>query len=84
MSFITESIPRRETAFLLPVLSDAEEGEELLRAALLDSTCTAYASWVDAQLVGAAVVRWEEEKPSEIVYIAHEMRNEPVEELIQT
>ena len=70
MSFITESIPRRETAFLLPVLSDAEEGEELLRAALLDSTCTAYASWVDAQLVGAAVVRWEEEKPSEIVYIA--------------
>ena len=76
MPFITEQIPHHETAFLLPVLSDAEEGEELIRATLLDPTCTAYASWLDAQLAGAAVVRWEEEKPSEIVYIAvaHDLR----------
>ena len=70
MPFITEMIPHHETAFLLPVLSDAEEGEELIRATLLDPTCTAYASWLDAQLAGAAVVRWKEEEPSEIVYIA--------------
>ena len=70
MPFITERIPHHETAFLLPVLSDAEEGEERIRATLLDPACTAYASWVDAQLVGAAVVRWEEEEPSEIIYIA--------------
>ena len=70
MPFITESVPTHETTFLLPVLSDAEEGEERIRAALLDPTCTAYASWLDGQLAGAAVVRWREDEPSEIVYIA--------------
>jgi len=70
MPFITERIPHHETAFLLPVLSDAEEGEERIRATLLDPTCTAYASWLDTQLAAAAVVRWKEEEPSEIIYIA--------------
>jgi GNAT superfamily N-acetyltransferase len=70
MPLRTELIPRHETDFLLPVLGDAEEGEERIRAALLDPTCTAYASWLDGQLAGAAVVRWEEDEPSEIVYIA--------------
>ncbi|MGZ3612182.1 MAG: GNAT family N-acetyltransferase [Ktedonobacteraceae bacterium] len=78
MPFITERIPHHGTAFLLPVLSDAEEGEELIRRALLDPVCTTYASWLDGQLAGAAVVRWEEEKPSEIVYIAvaHDLRGQ--------
>jgi GNAT superfamily N-acetyltransferase len=66
---VTEQIPNHETAFLLPVLADAEEGEERIRATLLDPTCTAYASWLDGQLAGSAVVRWEEDEPSEIVYI---------------
>lgn len=70
MPLTTKPIPHHETAFLLPVLSDAEEGDELIRARLLDPTCIAYASWFDTQLAGAAVVRWEEKKPSEIVYIA--------------
>ena len=70
MPFVTEPVPNHETAFLLPLLSDAEEGEERIRAALLDPTCTAYASWLDGQLAGAAVVRWREDEPSEIVYIA--------------
>src|SRR5262249_55338142 len=65
-----ELIPRHETAFLLPVLGDAEEGEERIRATLLDPTCTAYASWLDDQLAGATVVRWEDDEPSEIVYIS--------------
>ncbi len=68
--FVTEPIPYSETTFLLPILSDAEEGEERIRATLLDPTCTAYAFWLDGQLAGAAVVRWEEDEPSEIVYIA--------------
>jgi ribosomal protein S18 acetylase RimI-like enzyme len=68
--FVTESVRNDEAAFLLPVLSDAEEGEERIRAALLDPTCTAYASWLDGRLAGAAVIRWGEDEPSEIVYIA--------------
>ena len=70
MPFITKLIPNHETDFLLPVLSDAEEGDELIRATLLDPTCTAYASRLDAQLVGAAVVRWKEKEPGEIIYMA--------------
>ncbi len=70
MNVVIRQIPNTETAFLLPILSDAEEGEERVRAALLDSTCTAYASYEDGQAVGASVVRWEEDSPSEIVYIA--------------
>ncbi len=70
MPLVTEPIQYHETLFLLPVLADAEEGEERIRAALLDPTCTAYASWLDGKLAGAAVVRWEEDEPSEIVYIA--------------
>jgi ribosomal protein S18 acetylase RimI-like enzyme len=70
MSFVTQQIPNNETMFLIPILSDAEEGEERIRATLLDPRSTTYASWLDGQLVGAAVVRWEEDEPSEIVYIA--------------
>ncbi len=69
MSLVIEPIPSHETMFLLPMLLDADEGEERIRAALLDPACTAYASWLDGQLVGAAVVRWEEQDPSEILYI---------------
>ncbi len=67
---VIELIPNHETAFLLPVLTDAEEGEERIRATLLDPNCTVYASWLDGTLAGAAVVRWEEDEPSEIMYIA--------------
>ncbi len=70
MSLVTEQVPHNETAFLLPILADAEEGEERIRATLLDPTCATYASWLDGQLAGAAVVRWEEYEPSEIIYIA--------------
>lgn len=70
MPLVTEQIPNAETTFLLPILSDAEEGEERIRATIFDPTFTVYASWLDGQLAGAAVIRWEEEEPSEIVYIA--------------
>ncbi len=70
MPFVTKQIPHGETTFLLPMLLDADEGEERIRAVLLDPSCTAYASWLDGQLVGAAVVRWQEGESNEIVYIA--------------
>jgi NAD(P)H-dependent FMN reductase/GNAT superfamily N-acetyltransferase len=55
---------------LLPVLHDAEEDDERIRAALRDPACQAYAATVAGHLVGAAVVRWRQSEPSEIVYLA--------------
>ncbi len=70
MFLVTEQIASNESISLLPILSAAEEGEERVRAALLDPTCTVYAARLDNQLIGAAVVRWQEHQPSEIIYIA--------------
>jgi ribosomal protein S18 acetylase RimI-like enzyme len=70
MQLIIKQIPHNEAAFLLPILSDAEEGEERIRAALLDPACTMYACWLEQQLAAAAVVRWQEDEASEILYIA--------------
>jgi GNAT superfamily N-acetyltransferase len=70
MPLVTEQVATNETMFLLPILLDADEGEERIRAALLDPSCTAYASWLDGRIAGAAVVRWEEDETSEILYIA--------------
>ncbi len=70
MPFELIAIPMPEAEALLSVLRDAEEGEERIRAALLDPACVAYAARVDGQLVGAAVVRWDKDEASEILYIA--------------
>ncbi len=64
-----EVIPSHKTMFLLPMLLDADEDVERIRAALLDPACTAYAFWLDDQLAGTAVVRWEKNDRSEILYI---------------
>jgi ribosomal protein S18 acetylase RimI-like enzyme len=64
-----EAIPSHETLSLLPMLLDADEGEERIRTVLLDPACIAYTARLDDQLVGAAVVQWEENTPSEILYI---------------
>ncbi|QBD75784.1 GNAT family N-acetyltransferase [Ktedonosporobacter rubrisoli] len=70
MSLITELVPNAEAEFLLPVLADAEEGEERIRATFSDPACAIYASRLDGRLVGAAVVSWPEHEPAEIIYIA--------------
>jgi ribosomal protein S18 acetylase RimI-like enzyme len=70
MSLVIKQVPSNETMSLLPMLLDAEEGEERVRTALLNPTNAAYAARRDDQLIGAAVVHWEEDKPSEILYIA--------------
>jgi len=69
MSLKIEVVPHHETLFLLPQLLEADEDEERIRAALIHPACTTYVSWLDAQLVGVAVVRWEEKDRSEILYI---------------
>lgn len=63
-------VPLAETPALVPILHDAEEGDERILATLHDPACVAYAAHLDGQLIGAAVVRWSEDEESEIVYIA--------------
>jgi ribosomal protein S18 acetylase RimI-like enzyme len=55
---------------LVPILHDAEEDDERIRAAVRDPACRSYAALVDGRPVGAAVVRWEEQNASEILYVA--------------
>jgi chromate reductase len=54
---------------VVAVLHDAEEDDDLLRAALLDPANSSYTAWLDAWLVGAVVVRWRPGLSSEILYI---------------
>lgn len=70
MLFACQPVSTDESAYLLPLLLEAEEGEERVRSVLLDPACTAYATYVDGGLVGAMVVRWEHTGASEIIYIA--------------
>ncbi len=63
-------VASEEVETLLPILRDAEEGEERIRTALLDPACVAYEARVDGQLIGAAVVRWDQQEASELLYIA--------------
>ena len=63
-------VPMDEVEELVPILLAAEEGEERVRAVLLDPAYTAYAARVNGELVGAAAMRWEQDETSEIVYIA--------------
>ncbi|MBV9712791.1 MAG: GNAT family N-acetyltransferase, partial [Ktedonobacteraceae bacterium] len=65
-----EPIPSHKTLFLLPMLLDADEDVERIQEVLIDPACTAYACRLDGRLIGAAVVRWEENASSEILYIA--------------
>src|SRR5690242_10215976 len=55
---------------LVPVLHDAEEDDERIRAALRDPDCQAYAAFDGDEAVGAAVVRWSGREPSELLYLA--------------
>src|SRR3954469_11890432 len=57
---------------LVPILHDAEEDDERIRAALRDPACQAYAAVAGDEPVGAAVVRWAgpQSAPSKILYIA--------------
>jgi GNAT superfamily N-acetyltransferase len=63
------SVAPAEALTLLPLLRDADEGEDRLRAALCDPANTAYAAEDGGARRGAAVVRWEP-AASEILLLA--------------
>jgi ribosomal protein S18 acetylase RimI-like enzyme len=58
-------VAKADTESLVPILRDAEEGDDRIRAVLGDPQAAAYAARDGGELVGAAVVR-----AGEIVYIA--------------
>lgn len=62
-------ITTSETESIVAILQDAEEGEERIRAAVLDAANTSYSAFDDGTLVGAATLHWEQHE-SEIIYIA--------------
>lgn len=70
MAFACMPLASVQAEELVPILHDAEEDDELIRAALRDPSCQAYAASMDGELVGAAVVRWSEHEASELLYIA--------------
>ena len=69
MSIYLQAMPVEETERLVPVLQDADEGLERIRATLADTAHTSYAALDGETLIGAATMRWEAEE-SEIIYIA--------------
>jgi GNAT superfamily N-acetyltransferase len=70
MTFTCVSVVGAEAEALLPILHDAEEDDERIKAALRDPVCTTYAALLDGRPIGAAVVRWEGGETNEILYIA--------------
>lgn len=69
MSIVLQRIVASETNTLLPLLLDADEGEQRIRARLVDEAYTSYAALEEERLVGAIVMRWQPDE-SEIEYIA--------------
>ncbi|MEU4243654.1 GNAT family N-acetyltransferase [Actinoplanes sp. NPDC026619] len=59
-----------EAEKLVPILHDAEEADDRIRAALRDPACQAWAAVADGEPVAAAVVRWAVAEPSELLYLA--------------
>lgn len=59
----------RDAAILLPLLHDAEEGDDRILRAIADPTNTAYLAFDGAVCVGAVVIYWHDDE-SEIIYIA--------------
>jgi ribosomal protein S18 acetylase RimI-like enzyme len=64
-----ELIPSRDIDTLLPLLHDAEEGDERILGEIERPSSVAYLAVSAGTPVGAAVVRWDADE-SEIVYIA--------------
>lgn len=62
-------VPCTDSAILVPLLHDAEEGDDRIVQAIDDASCTAYLARSGEQDVGAVLIRWEQED-CEIVYIA--------------
>ncbi|MBU2666971.1 GNAT family N-acetyltransferase [Actinoplanes bogorensis] len=55
---------------LIPLLHDAEEDDDRIRAALRDPAVRGYLAQAGDEPVGAAVMRWSDDEPSELLYLA--------------
>jgi ribosomal protein S18 acetylase RimI-like enzyme len=64
-----ELIESHDLEVLIPLLHDAEEGDDRIVRAIEDPGCAAYLALDGAEPVGAAVVRWAQDE-SELLYIA--------------
>jgi ribosomal protein S18 acetylase RimI-like enzyme len=69
VNLVVVRVPPSDDEHLVAVLRDAEEDDQLVRAALRDPDNQSYAATMDGLVVGAAVVRWRRDADSEIVYI---------------
>ncbi len=69
MPIILRAVNALETDALIPVLLDADEDEMRVRAMVADERHTAYVALLDETMIGAALLRWQEDE-SEIEYIA--------------
>ena len=70
MSIQCVAVSGADAEDLVAILHDAEEDDKRIRAAVRDPACQAYAALYDGARVGAAVVRWAPQQPSEILYLA--------------
>lgn len=70
-SILLQQVAPAEVESLLPILRDADEGEQRIRDTLMDGVHLSYAAFDDGRLVGAATMYWEQDE-SEIRYIAVE------------
>jgi ribosomal protein S18 acetylase RimI-like enzyme len=69
MSIQVREVNRSGIETLLPILQDADEGIERIRATLQDEKHVSYAAFDHEQLVGALTVYWDEHE-SELIYLA--------------
>ena len=69
INIILRKVPSDEAASLVPILLDADEDEARVRTQVADKRFTAYMALLDETMIGAALLRWQEDE-SEIEYIA--------------
>jgi ribosomal protein S18 acetylase RimI-like enzyme len=64
-------VPSRDSNLLLPLLGDAEEGDDRIMRAIEDPAMTGYIAQSADTIIGAVVMHWGQFE-SEIIYIATE------------
>lgn len=64
-----EQVAEADYNAIIPILHDADEDDERIRAILIDGQHTTYAVYYGKQVIGAVTMRWDADE-SEIEYIA--------------
>ena len=69
MNIILRAVATDEAASLVPILLAADEDEARVRTQVADTRFTVYMALLDEAMIGAALLRWQEDE-SEVEYIA--------------